>query len=238
MHKHQAIGIVVAGLSALLLIWIGVRIVEENRPESQMVESDVPAVHGGDREVLVRLGEIMELPEAVVPIMAIITDVAAVQKQQPTFFAKARNGHRLIVYPEMAILYDFESNKIIHSGPVNFNAVASQVVAEPAAAELTENAEVVLPSGIVFQILNGSGVTGAAAAYRDLVLETFSSPEVSIGNASGRYAKTTVVDLSGGSIDVTQIAEELGAEVGTLPEGEQASDALVLIFVGSDFDSR
>jgi hypothetical protein len=236
MHKHQTAGFIVAGLSALLLIWIGVQIVSENQTVTS-VEPDVTTDVGtGDREVLSKLGTIMELPSDIVPIMAIITDVAAVQKQQPAFFAKARNGHRLIVYPDMAILYDYEGNKIIHSGPVNFNAVATQT--KPVVTE--DPTEVVetpsLPSGISFQILNGSGVAGDAAAYARLVQNTFTSPETSTGNAAGKYAKTLVVDMSDGAVDVDQIAKDLGVNVGALPAGENVtSDALVLIFVGSDF---
>ena len=50
--------------------------------------------------------------------MAVVTDAETLKKQQPEFFANVKNGYRLIIYPDLAILYDYNANKIIKVGPV------------------------------------------------------------------------------------------------------------------------
>lgn len=63
-----------------------------------------------------QLKKIILLPDNIDPTMAIVTDVTILQKQQPGFFANAKNGERLIVYPDLAIVFDAEANKIIKTG--------------------------------------------------------------------------------------------------------------------------
>jgi len=73
-----------------------------------------------DKVVLDSLKKIMLLPgDDVKPTMATITDIDVLKKEQPTFFANAKNGDRVIVYPNTAIIYDYNANKIIQVGPVN-----------------------------------------------------------------------------------------------------------------------
>jgi hypothetical protein len=70
-----------------------------------------------DAQVLARLKTIILLPDTV-PTMAIITNADILKSQQPGFFANAKNGDRLIIYPDLAIIYDYSANKIIKIGPV------------------------------------------------------------------------------------------------------------------------
>jgi len=73
-----------------------------------------------DKVVLDGLKKIMLLPgDDVKPTMATITDIDVLKKEQPTFFANAKNWDRVIVYPNIAIVYDYNANKIIQVGPVN-----------------------------------------------------------------------------------------------------------------------
>jgi hypothetical protein len=80
-----------------------------------------------DKKVLDQLKKIMLLPDNITPTMAIITDADILKKQQPDFFANAKNGQRLIVYPDTAIIFDPQTNIIIKAGGI-------QIVAPPAAA--------------------------------------------------------------------------------------------------------
>ena len=50
--------------------------------------------------------------------MAIVTNAETLKSQQPAFFADVKNGDRLIIYPDLVILYDYNANKIIKIGPV------------------------------------------------------------------------------------------------------------------------
>lgn len=71
------------------------------------------------RETLNRVGKLMVLPEDETPTLATVTDAERL-KDQP-FFAKAKNGDKVLIYPNnrLAILYDPESNKILAVGTVN-----------------------------------------------------------------------------------------------------------------------
>jgi len=91
-------------------------------------------VSAEDQQVLTKLGEIMLLPKDVTPTMAIVTDAEVLKKQQPAFFSDVKNGDRVIIYPEMAIVYDYQANKIIKVGPV-------QRVNDTSATTETQNSE-------------------------------------------------------------------------------------------------
>ena len=65
-----------------------------------------------DTKILNQLKEIIDLPEDILPLMAVVNDAELLQAEQPGFFAKAKNGDRVIVYPDIAILYDYEANRI------------------------------------------------------------------------------------------------------------------------------
>lgn len=77
-----------------------------------------------DSQIIARLKTIILLPD-VVPTMAVVTNADALKNQQPTFFADVKNGDRLIIYPNLAIIYDYESNKIIKIEPVQTAATTS-----------------------------------------------------------------------------------------------------------------
>lgn len=49
--------------------------------------------------------------------MAIVTDIDKLKEDQPFFANATKNGDRLIIYPDMAIIYDAKANKIVKVGP-------------------------------------------------------------------------------------------------------------------------
>lgn len=71
-----------------------------------------------DQAILTQLKKFIFLPENVTPTMAVIKDAEVLKKQQPVFFSNAKNGDHLIIYPDMAIIYDAEAKKIMKVGPV------------------------------------------------------------------------------------------------------------------------
>ena len=71
-----------------------------------------------DTKALEQLKKIMLLPEDVIPTMARITDIEALKKEQPEFFADAENGDRVVIYSDLVIVFSAEKGKIIKVGPV------------------------------------------------------------------------------------------------------------------------
>ncbi len=87
------------------------------QPQVQKEESKQLTPREEDQKVLVQLETIILLPDGA-PTMAVITDINVLKQSQPVFFAHAKNGDRVIIYPSLAIIYDYEANKIINVGPV------------------------------------------------------------------------------------------------------------------------
>lgn len=72
-------------------------------------------------QVLIRqVSRLMELPTDEEPTVATVADAAQLSATQP-FFAKAKNGFRVLIYPRarLAILYDPQTNKIINVGTIS-----------------------------------------------------------------------------------------------------------------------
>ncbi|MFZ5534930.1 MAG: hypothetical protein ACOY3M_02120 [Patescibacteria group bacterium] len=71
------------------------------------------------KEVLGKVGKLIELPEGEEPTVATVQDAEQIRNQP--FFSKAQNGHRVILYTNarLAILFDEKANKLINVGAVN-----------------------------------------------------------------------------------------------------------------------
>ncbi len=77
------------------------------------------------KELLAKLGKLIDLPTEE-PTVATVTNADQI-KSQP-FFAKAKNGYRVVLYTNgrLAILYDDKTNKIINVGTINVSDTATQ----------------------------------------------------------------------------------------------------------------
>jgi predicted S18 family serine protease len=71
------------------------------------------------KEVLAKVGKLIELPKGEEPTVATVQDAEQI-KSQP-FFSKAQNGYRVILYTNarLAILFDEQANKLINVGAIN-----------------------------------------------------------------------------------------------------------------------
>jgi|SRR3989338_3248393 len=71
------------------------------------------------KEVLAKVGKLIDLPEGEEPTIATVNDAEAIRNQP--FFAKAQNGYRVILFTSarLAILFDEKSNKLINVGTIN-----------------------------------------------------------------------------------------------------------------------
>lgn len=71
------------------------------------------------KEILAKVGKLIELPEGEEPTVATVQDAEQIRSQP--FFAKAQNGYRVILFTNarMAILFDELNNKLINVGTIN-----------------------------------------------------------------------------------------------------------------------
>lgn len=105
--------------------------------KANSLDSQSPSASNDSDKILASVRSLILLPEGEVPTIATVTDLEKL-KDQP-FFAKAKIGDKVIMYPKAkkAYLYDSEANKILEVAPIaldtQINNQAAPIEAEPVA---------------------------------------------------------------------------------------------------------
>lgn len=176
-----------------------------------------------DAAVLAQLKKIILLPDDVNPTMADITDVEALKKTQPGFFANASNGQKLIIYSDQAIIFDAKANKIIKVGPVQFNnqeGATGQVQQVPFA---------------IYNSLRDDPTNAQTTAMEAKIKAAFNNAVVTIKENSAKfdYPGILVIDITGNNPDIQKVADAVGGKVSALPAGEKKPEGVaVLVIIG------
>lgn len=190
------------------------------------------------------IGQFMELPTDEDPVLATVTDIEKI-KTQP-FFANAQNGDKVLIYTKnkRVILYRPSIGKIIEAsiitggeGGVIANPVDGSMVQdnETAPAVPVENISANSENISRVAIYNGGKISGLAQRIGDRIALIAGVTVSEKTNAVGNYEKNLVIDLSGNRGELAQkIAEALGGEVGTLPEGETKPEADILVIAAKE----
>jgi hypothetical protein len=173
------------------------------------------------------LGKLMELPRDETPAIAVISDKEKL-KDQP-FFKNAENGDRLFAYNTamIAILYRPRTNKIINVAPITINQPQNP------APETTSVTPAPTPLRVAYY--NGSATAGLSGLTEKAVREQYPNYQTSeLTNASRKdYKETLVIDLLGNHRqEADNLAFLVNGKIGTLPPGETAPDADILIISG------
>jgi len=166
-----------------------------------------------------KLSKHMILPEEE-PLIATVTDVETLKKEQP-FYRNAQNNDKVFIWKDKALIYRSDEDKIIDFGII---------------LDTTEKKSE--PVRVV--VLNGSGVQNSASEIKTQIENSAvaaSIAEITTDNAqAGPYPDSVVVDLTGdhGSI-VSALAATINGKVSTsLPEEELANTtADIIIVVGT-----
>lgn len=191
--------------------------------EIQTIRTDPSMIRQAAQEEVKRLiekvGQLIELPQGEEPTVATITDIDKL-KEQP-FFAKAKNGDKVIIYTnaKRAILYDPNTNKIIDVAPVN--------IGTPSATE-----------GVKIVLRNGTDTTGLTNKTEPDIKKSLANAQVILReNASKNdFEKTLVVALNDSAkANAEKLAKDLGASVSNLPQGEpKPREGDILVIIGKD----
>ncbi len=206
-----------------------------------------------------KISKFMVLPSGETPTMATVADKDKLASQ--SFFAHAENGDKVLFYSkaQKAILYRPATNMIIEASSMaasanvpdtqntqntSGNQVSAQANSEPqAVAQTAPEAQnppteaVAAPKMTTVAIYNGTFQKGLAASISSKLAAITEIKIASTGNAKGNYTKTTVIDLTGNNADAAKkVADTLGGEIGSLPDGEnKPANADIMIIGGSDF---
>jgi hypothetical protein len=85
-------------------------------------------------KVIAEVEKLMTLDTPPQPTVAQIVDVTKLQAQNPTFYAKAKNGDYLIVTPTRAVLFDEQQNLILNVAQVQITPTSAASSASVASA--------------------------------------------------------------------------------------------------------
>ncbi len=197
--------------------------------KSQEMLKNPTAVAKQEVQALTRqVGKFIDLPNEE-PTVATVSDKEKLADQ--AFFQKAENGDKVLIYTQArkAILYRPAISKIIEVSTINLGGTGSA----------TSSAQVKV--AVKVAIYNGTATLGLASKAEKQVKEKLPNVEVA-GKENAKkndYEKTIVVSLlPGKESEAKVIAEFLGAQVSTLPEGEVKPKAEILIILGSDYIKR
>jgi len=172
--------------------------------------------------ILEKVNKLMDLPQDETPTLATVLNKDNLKDQD--FFKKAENGDKVLVYTnnKKAILYRPNTNKIIEVMPV-YNDEAEKAAATGA---ISTNPKVAL--------FNGSDKAGLTNTVETKIKEKIANVEIALKENASKtnYTKTIVIDISGKMADqAKKIAEAIGGEVGSLPDGEKKPNADILVIV-------
>lgn len=172
--------------------------------------------------ILEKVNKLMDLPQDETPTLATVLNKDELKDQD--FFIKAENGDKVLVYVQnkKAVLYRPSTNKIIEVMPV-YNDETEQAAASGA-----------ISSSPKVALYNGSGESGITSDAETKIKEKIANVEITTKENASKsdYSKTIVVDLNGSMAEQAKtIADALGGEVGSMPEGETKPNADILVIV-------
>lgn len=168
------------------------------------------------QELFEKIKKHIVLPSQEEPLIVRIDNAEELKKRQ-SFFENSQDNDILIVYQDKALIYRSDEDLLINVGPVYMDDI------QPAQVQI-----------ISLDIRNGSEVVGKAGALGDELGSKDEYEIINIANASRRdYQESILVNLT--DKDISALEKELGLEtVNTMPPGEAASNADIVIIIGSE----
>ena len=100
---------------------------QESQQELLKVKNNPQAIVQGEAKALIaKVGTLVSLPAGENPTIATVTDKTKLKSQ--SFFAKAENGDKVIIYTQArkAYLYSSKLNKVLEVAPVNIGSNPAQ----------------------------------------------------------------------------------------------------------------
>ena len=160
----------------------------------KLLQNPTEAAKVETKFILGKVGKLMDLPTGEDPTIATILDSEKL-KDQP-FFAKAKNGDKVILYTNArkAILFRPDTNRVIDFAPIN--------IGNPSAQPVT-------PVRIV--LYNGTNIVGLTQTFEKSLKSKATNIEV-VGRANAKktdYGETIVVDLTGTKPELAKQMAEL-----------------------------
>ncbi len=181
------------------------------------------------KNLIKKVGNHIILPKGD-PKVVTISNVEILKKDQP-FFTQAKNGQKLLVYPEKVILYDPEIDKIIDIATIRLNPPAS-----PQISPIRQISPIISPvSKYKVLLLNGT----PSDTIDPKVISTLNERNditLTVRTASSRnYQNTVITNISDRAQKIaSELARPLGATIFPIATSETIpeKDIDFIIIVG------
>lgn len=191
-------------------------------PEAS-AESDV-------QQVVNRVAKHIKIKSGEVPTVATVQDADVLRQNNPAFYQYAKNGDRLLIWSDKAVLYSSSEDILLAVMPVT--------VSQAPTGEKSAEAQGQKESASV-EIRNASGVAGLGKTLATK-LKSLGMDVLAPGDAKSKtdYTKSVIFVKPGVSIPntVKVLQEQTGAAiVETLPADEAALKGDVLVILGLEY---
>lgn len=177
------------------------------------------------------VSKLMILPEGDEPVLATVTDAAALTAQQ-AFFTGSVDGDQLLLFPKSlkAIIYSPSRGKIINAGPIEQSPTTNGATEQSSAPSSSADT-------LTVEVRNGSGKAGYGAQFAQELGGSAGYKVVKVDDAGKDDYKSTVVYMRTADKDKQSKAGVLATSLGataieSLPDGEKATSADVLVILG------
>ena len=75
-------------------------------------------------KLIQKIGKLIELSTTEDPVVGTVNDAASLAQQQK-FFVNAKNGDKVLIYKDKALIYRPDNNKLINVGPVYIDSTST-----------------------------------------------------------------------------------------------------------------
>lgn len=121
------------------LIFLGLSY-KNSQDEVKRLSNPAQAAKQENKELVITVSKLVELPSKEEPTIATVKDVSKLQNQ--SFFKNAKNGDKVLIFTQAkkAILYRPSTNKVIEVAPINLgNQPKTDSAPTPAATDTNQN---------------------------------------------------------------------------------------------------
>jgi|GEM_PF-1008046 hypothetical protein len=228
-------------VSAMGLIWQfrqvqDLKLQNYNLNEEKKMIQDKKVINSDD-DLLARLAQIMLMPEDK-PVIYTVKDVETLSLTKP-FYKNGKNGDRMLLYKNRAILFRPSEDKIINFSSSDNLITDLAPLSSTMPTSTSPTVDLATPSTTVtneaaktLEIRNGTATAGLASKWRTTMVGK-GYKVLSIGNAANdQYTETVIVNVL--AKDVSKLEQEFGTSaIINLPSGEATTQAEVLIILGT-----
>lgn len=229
---------VIVFLAFIIVIAAAVYFFLQYQQTQSLLKNPSQASDAEAKVLVAEVGKLIELPTNENPTIATVSDITKLVDQP--FFAKAKNGDRVLVYAQnkMLVLYRPSANKIITVGTTNNVPLTTSQNTQPAESSPTTIPTPTAAPVVSVVIFNGTGTTGLAKSASQKISTKFPNDKVSTADAANSdYKKTVVIDLSNSNAKAAaDLASAVGGQVSsTFPASETKPNGDIVIILGADY---